>query len=925
MPPYPTGAARMAAAETFDMLNTAAEPQFDAVCRIAAHIFRAPIAIIPLVVETRLLFKARFGLDVDSCEREASFCDLTIRGGRGRVLVVPDLAQDPRFAESPLVRGPPHARFYAGVALGLDAGSCVGTICVMDRAPRFDFTDEQVAQLKDLAQIVEAHLRLRDARLASEREIERRRRVEALLTEREARLRAAHTARAMAERTACFGHWSIDLADGTVQWSDGISRIFDRNPSLKPLSLAEHLSFYHPEDRLTLHGRLLAAAADPGHAEIAYEHRSRILRPSGEERIVSVHGVIERDDAGQVTTLHGVCLDVTDHVHAERQQRETLELLRTTLETMDQGLLMIGPDDRIGVLNRRAHDLLGLPDDVLHEGASYTEVRDHQARAGEFARASTELRRCLETESLQSTPFVYERERPNGLILEVRSAPLSTGGQVRTFTDITDRKRREAVIEHMARHDALTGLPNRRLFHETLGQELAKIGSGGEVAVLCCDLDRFKAVNDTFGHSAGDALLRELARRLLAVLREEDLVARLGGDEFAIILPIQGRSDLARTVAARAIEAVGQPLEIEGHLTNVGLSIGIAVAPRDGAEPEQLFKNADIALYRAKEAGRNTFRFYEPALDAQIVARNFLELDLREAVHSGGMTLRYQPIFDLATGRLCGFEALLRWFHPRRGMISPAEFIPLAEETGLIVSIGEWVLREASSEAVDWPSDLRVAVNVSSIQLRRPGLEQAVLGALAASGLQPGRLELEITESAMLVDADGVFACLGRLRGMGVHIALDDFGTGFSSLSHLTHFLFDKIKIDCSFVRRIDEPISAAVVRAVTGLGAQLHATVTAEGVETAEQLNRVRQAGCTQVQGYLYGGPMTASEARAFIQAGASARGDAQAARFGPRPAPASAEPASVLAGARRLPSHARQAASPSEREPERVDAPGP
>ncbi|WP_339158851.1 bifunctional diguanylate cyclase/phosphodiesterase [Methylobacterium bullatum] len=437
---------------------------------------------------------------------------------------------------------------------------------------------------------------------------------------------------------------------------------------------------------------------------------------------------------------------------------------------------------------------------------------------------------------------------------------------VGTHIDIGRRKHAEQQLEHLALHDALTGLPNRVLFRDRLGREMDNVERRGHIfAVLACDLDRFKAINDSLGHPTGDSLLRQVAERLTANVHEGDTVARLGGDEFAIVLRGLDQPQNASAAAQQVIEALKRPFDLDGRSVSVGVSIGIAVGPQDGGDPDQLLKNADIALGRAKAAGRGTFRFCEPAMDAAIAERNVLELDMREAVRLGEFELHYQPIIDLATDTASGFEALMRWHHPVRGIVSPADFIPLAEETGLVVPLGTWALQEACREAAAWPGDLRVAVNVSAVQFAEPGLEHCVISALAASGLPPNRLELEITESVLIGDVESVTACLHRLRAFGVRIALDDFGTGYSSLSYLRRFPFDKIKIDRSFIREIADADTAAIVRAIVGLGERLGASITAEGIEDEAQLTRVRREGCTEAQGYLLSEPLPAADAYKF------------------------------------------------------------
>jgi diguanylate cyclase (GGDEF)-like protein/PAS domain S-box-containing protein len=438
------------------------------------------------------------------------------------------------------------------------------------------------------------------------------------------------------------------------------------------------------------------------------------------------------------------------------------------------------------------------------------------------------------------------------------------------LVDVTERKQAEARIAYMAHHDALTDLPNRVLFNERLNELLARLRRQSEsLAVHCLDLDHFKGVNDTLGHPIGDELLKTVAQRLGTCLRETDLVARLGGDEFAIIQFPLGNPNAASLLATALIDIVSKPYEVRGHEFVVGASIGIAVAPGDGDSADALLRNADMALYRAKAEGRGSAHFFEPEMDRNIQARRMLELDMRKAFANGEFELFYQPLINLQANAVSGFEALLRWRHPERGMIAPAQFIPLAEEIGLIVPLGEWVLRQACLEAMRWPGDLNVAVNLSPAQFRSRGLVQAVLTALAYSRLPPSRLELEITESVLLGETEANLAMLHQLRGIGVRISMDDFGTGYSSLSYLRSFPFDKIKIDRSFVSELAQrPDCVAIIRAVAGLGISLGIATTAEGIETPEQLERVRAEGCTEVQGYLFSPPRPASEIGGLIAA---------------------------------------------------------
>jgi diguanylate cyclase (GGDEF)-like protein/PAS domain S-box-containing protein len=441
-------------------------------------------------------------------------------------------------------------------------------------------------------------------------------------------------------------------------------------------------------------------------------------------------------------------------------------------------------------------------------------------------------------------------------------------GYLVAVVDITERRKAEARIAYMAHHDGLTNLPNREFFQDRLGQALEQDRSGSNrVAVLCVDLDLFKNVNDSFGHPMGDRLLRLVADRLRSQVRGNNLVARLGGDEFAVILASEVSPNEVSDFSARLIKILSASYDIDGIEVVIGASIGVALSPGDGTTTEELMRNADMALYRAKSDGGGVHRFFEREMDRLAQKRRDMELDLRRAFANGEFELHYQPLVDIAADRISGFESLLRWRHPEKGMISPADFIPVAEDIGLIVSLGEWVLREACTEAANWPDDVKVAVNLSPVQFRSRNLVQTVVSALAHSGLSPLRLELEITESLFLAETEANLAILHQLRALGISISMDDFGTGYSSLSYLRSFPFDKIKIDRSFVKDIAERSDCvAIVRAISGLGRSLNITTTAEGVETMDQLDWLRAEGCNEVQGFLFSAARPAAEIAALL-----------------------------------------------------------
>ena len=447
--------------------------------------------------------------------------------------------------------------------------------------------------------------------------------------------------------------------------------------------------------------------------------------------------------------------------------------------------------------------------------------------------------------------------------IQIELQPVPGTGWAVIIEDVSVRRTAEAEAAAMASLDPLTGLPNRLMLRDRLDEALARLDRTGEgCALLLIDLDRFKPVNDTLGHPVGDALLRMVADRLRSAVRPTDTVARIGGDEFVVLQTGVRTSADTLPLARRVVDLIGRTYILDGHLLTIGASVGAALAPADGVDADRLLKVADLALYRAKLDGRGTFRFFEPEMDARMQARRRLELDLRQALARREFQLHYQPQLNLESNRLTGCEALLRWRHPERGMISPLDFIPLAEEIGLIVPIGEWVIRQACRDAVTWPAPISIAVNVSPAQFKSERLVETIMSALAGSGLPAHRLEIEITEGVLLHESERTLQILQRLRALGVRVSMDDFGTGYSSLSYLRSFPFDKIKIDRSFVSDLSvKPGGDAIIRAIAGLGKSLGMTTVAEGVETADQMQRIRSEGCTDVQGYLISRPVPADD----------------------------------------------------------------
>jgi diguanylate cyclase (GGDEF)-like protein len=625
---------------------------------------------------------------------------------------------------------------------------------------------------------------------------------------------------------------------------------------------------------------------------------TEIARTSGEEELVSMRKVtghplavvvsmaepaIYEDSTGSLKFYApiGVLLSLMIAVvtmqarKAERQVKLKARQLQVTLEHMSQGIMMVTKDLSIPIMNRKCAELLELPADYLVRPPTFAELMQYQEEHGEFAQA-------LLPENL--TPMdvfgpgdaagkfeMYERVRPNGTVLEVRSARLDDGGFVRTFTDVTRRMKAQSEADRLASQDVLTGLANRRVLGEALDRLTAStVGTPiPSFAILCLDLDRFKIVNDTQGHAVGDLLLKAVAKRMKQSLRSSDLVARLGGDEFAVLLESIDREVSPEIVAQRLVETISRPYDIDGHQLIIGASIGIALGPADAATTNEVLIAADLALYAAKSAGRGTYRFFAREMNEEIRARQEIETDLRAALIEGQLELYYQPVVALADRRIVGFEALARWNHPHKGLVTPDKFIPVAEDCGLIEALGVWALRAACKQAMQWPDQMRIAVNLSPSQFASASLADTVERVLVETGLPARRLELEITEGLLMRNTDRTLATLHRLKALGLRIAMDDFGTGYSSLSYLQSFPFDKIKVDRSFVRDVATSTHAGtVVRSVIDIAAALGMTTTAEGVETEDQCARLQSLGCDEAQGYLFGRPQPVRVVDALLAA---------------------------------------------------------
>lgn len=544
------------------------------------------------------------------------------------------------------------------------------------------------------------------------------------------------------------------------------------------------------------------------------------------------------------------------------------QLLSEVLESLPQGVAMFSPSGHLVFRNSRYLKTYGFTPDEVRPGLSLRQMSMLRSKTG--SQSAKARRRCQEVLRAMQQGRVLSgyNALPDGRTIHYINTPIPSGGWIVTHEDVTSQRQAEARIEHLAAHDFLTNLPNRITLEQHLERALQFNSRRNLVGVMFMDLDHFKAINDTLGHAAGDELLKKVAARLLGSIRNTDLVARFGGDEFVIVASGLAEPAEAAALATRFREMVAEPFYLMDNQVTVDTSIGIALYPQHGSGVETLIKNADLALYHAKRGGRGTCRFFEHDMDVRMLERRGLERELRAALANGEFEIHYQPLLNLDNDRITSCEALLRWNNPARGSVSPHTFMAIAEEIGLIGTIGEWVIRTACAEAAKWPDDVTVAVNVSPVQFRGHQLLQTVTGALAASGMRANRLEIEITEEVLLEQTEETLATLRQLQGLGVRIAMDDFGTGYSSLSYLQKFPFDKIKIDRTFISRLaTEDESSTIVRAVTAIAGSFHMVTTAEGVETEDQRMLASALGCTEMQGFLFSEPRPAAEIAALLR----------------------------------------------------------
>ena len=829
-------AQRLRSLHQSNLLDTPEDPRFDTFTRLATRIFGVPISLVTLVDATRQWAKSAVGAPQGMAQsRDISFCAHALQSP-DQVFLVEDTAQDARFIDNPLVVGWPGIRFYAGAPVRDEEGRALGALCIIDTSPR-KLTDQDLSMLRDLAFAVSSIIRMEQA-MAAWRESEENYR------------------------------WAVAL-DPQIPWtSDPAGQLLTVGPRLLD-QLGLRL------DEVLGNGWLKGVLAEE-QAAVAEAWASSVLHrqpldiafrfelKDGSRRWFRSRASARTDTSGNVIRWYGVIEDVHDAKLGELEVKRSAERLDNVLESTTDLVVFFDLEWRLTYMN---HSLLRIPAYAASMGKIVWDALPYLR--------GTDYEHQLRQAQTTKLPTTFEWFAVGlGFWIEVNAYPAADGTAVflrniaeRHILAGAQREAREA-LDHQAHHDALTGLPNRLLLQKMLHEKL-RHSSGGEVefALLHVGLDGFKHVNDTLGPAIGDRVLSLASERFKAVMGTGERLARLSGDVFAVLQSGVRQPSEAERFAEKLTAAVSLPFEIDANVVVIGASVGVALAPIDGADVDHLLQAADIALYRAKELRGGSWARFVPQMQLELENRQSLRIGLREGLASDEFSLVYQPLIDLPSGNIGGFEALMRWRHPKRGFVPPTEFIEIAEESGIIIPMGFWALRKACRDAMGWPTHIRVAVNLSPIQFRDPKLVEEVASILVETGLAPGRLKLEITETVLLQDNNSNLATLHALQRLGVLIVLDDFGTGYSSLSYLQRFPFDKIKIDQGFINRIpEEEESQSIVRSILSLARALRIGTTAEGVERSEQLDWLRVEGCGQIQGYLFSRPMPADQVLAYI-----------------------------------------------------------
>ncbi len=839
--------ARLEALRRYQILDTSAEEAFDDLTRLACQVCSTPMAVMSMVDEDRQWFKSRVGVEVSETPRAVAFCAHTVQ--LRKPLVVPNAAQDKRFKDNPFVQAKDGIRFYAGIPLITPDGHAIGTISVMDRVPR-ELDKSQLEALRALARQAEKQLEVRTYVDRLARTIEEREEVER-------RLRDANQFTSEIISGAGEGIVVYDRSFRYVVWNQFMEQLTGM-PAKHVLGRNAMQLFPHFREQGIVE---LLEKALAGEKAVSKDYPYQIPQTGKTGWVSGTYGP-HRDASGEITGVIGVVRDVSESKRSEEALRTAEAKFRGLVEQSLVGIYVI-QDDRYQYVNPKLAEIFGYS---VEEMLAMESVMDLVAEEDRQT-VQDSIRRRIEGE-LQTIRYTFRAIRKDGdqLELEVHGAGTEFQGRpavIGTLLDITDRKRAEAQIVYHAYHDPLTELPNRILFMERLRLQLAQARrQRRKLSIIYFDLDRFKFVNDTLGHSVGDEFLQTVSTRLKGLVREMDTVARVGGDEFVILIPDVSRAEDISVIAQKLLNSVARPLQVEQRALQITASIGVATFPADGEDAETLLRNADTAMYRAKEVGRNNFQLCTPELTSRAVERLSVQNGLRMALDRNELVLHYQPVVSLTSGRIVGLEALVRWQHAEKGLIMPGAFISVAEETGLILPLGEWVLYTASKQLKHWQQNgqpgLRMAVNVSARQFREPGLVGTIEKALSAADVNPHFLEIEITESIAMESAEVVVANLEALRSMSIGISIDDFGTGYSSLSYLKRYPINSLKIDRSFVSDVTtNAADAGIVRAVVEMAHGMKLNVIAEGVETKDQFSYLQQYGCDEMQGYWFSKPL--------------------------------------------------------------------
>ncbi|MDN4633634.1 EAL domain-containing protein [Sphingomonas sp. PsM26] len=828
---------RLAALWSMAILDTPAQRDFDEVTRLAALALGCESAAVSLVDDRRAWFKSRICIPAAEAPREHAFCTLALEAAEP--IVILDTHSDVRCDGNPLTVGPDGYRFYAGAPIITSDGHCLGTLCVLDRKAREDVPPEQLRALADLAGIVVGLIEARRYRQIGEI--------------------ATQVVDVTSDAILC-----VD-AKGTITfWNRAAESMFGY-PSSQ--AVGQTLDIILPSAH--------AAAHHGGFGRAAAGGKTTLIGKSVEltaKRVDSSEFPIELSLArwGSVETGYnfaGIIRDASARRMLEREREQAKAFLDTVVDHLPAMLFVKDAATKQYLLVNKAgeeltgrsrSDMVGRTDrELFAQGAGY-EQRDEAALAARGIHL-----------------FESEFKRPNGETVALRTKRIVVDGPNREreyivgmSEDVTETRHAQAQVRRLAHYDSLTGLRNRGSFVEDVEKLIA---TRSTVALISIDLDRFKAVNDQFGHLAGDAVLAQIGDRLRAVATPTTVLARVGGDEFAVILTGPAPAEQARALASTIVNALAFPIATRWGTVQLGSSIGIALAPDDAATTEELRQHADLALYRAKQQGRGIICFFSAEMDKATQDRRELERDLRTALDGDEITLAYQPVLSAGTGQITSVEALARWDHPVRGPIPPDLFISIAEESGLIAQLGTRILCVACEEACGWPEHIKIAVNISPMQIHAGDLSEVVRHVLTTTRLSSHRLQLEVTEGLFLRDVDHTFRELEQLRALGIQILMDDFGVGYSSLSYFERFRFDKVKIDQSFVRQmLTSRASAAIIQSVVGLGTTLGMGVVAEGVETPKQMAALVDAGCTHLQGYLFSKPLGRAEIKTCLLADA-------------------------------------------------------